>query len=58
MKGGNRFYFKACPRCKGDIYLDEDAYGRYGKCLQCGRIYEVRARQRGLSKLGSGELAA
>lgn len=41
MKGNNRFFFKACPRCRGDMYLDDDAYGAYGKCLQCGRIYEL-----------------
>ncbi len=30
-------YFKACPRCRGDIYLNNgDQYGRYLECLQCG----------------------
>lgn len=29
-------FLKACPRCKGDIYLDQDAYGSFLKCLQCG----------------------
>ena len=32
-------YFKACPRCRGDMTLGEDMYGRYLECLQCG--YEV-----------------
>ena len=32
-------YFKACPRCRGDMYLNDDQYGRYMECLQCG--YEV-----------------
>jgi ribosomal protein L37AE/L43A len=33
-------YFKACPRCKGELYSDRDAYGHFRKCLQCGRIFE------------------
>jgi PHP family Zn ribbon phosphoesterase len=40
MKGRNQFYFKACPKCRGDMYLDEDAYSVFTKCLQCGRIFE------------------
>jgi hypothetical protein len=29
-------YFKSCPRCQGDVYVDADAYGAFAKCLQCG----------------------
>lgn len=32
-------YFKACPMCKGDLYLDQDSSGVYGHCFQCGRRY-------------------
>ncbi len=28
--------FKSCPRCKGDIFIDEDTDKCYEKCLQCG----------------------
>jgi hypothetical protein len=32
-------WFKACPRCKlGDLYLNEDIYGKYRQCLQCGHV--------------------
>lgn len=58
MKGRNRFYFKACPKCRGDMYLDEDAYGVFTKCLQCGRIYEGNAGQVKLDKVGSDKIAA
>jgi len=34
-------YFKACPRCKGDMVVDKDQYGHYMECLQCG--YETDA---------------
>ena len=27
---------KSCPRCRGDLLLEEDHYGRYYSCLQCG----------------------
>ena len=30
------FPFMSCPRCQGDIYLDNDSDGRYFGCLQCG----------------------
>ena len=38
-----RFYFKACPKCQGDLYLEQDAYGAFRQCLQCGRIVELAA---------------
>ncbi|HEU0021301.1 MAG TPA: hypothetical protein VFR55_06475 [Dehalococcoidia bacterium] len=28
--------FKGCPRCQGDLYLNQDMYGKYLNCLQCG----------------------
>ena len=27
---------KRCPRCGGNIYLEEDCFGSYEHCLQCG----------------------
>ena len=41
MDNSHMFYFKACPKCKGDMYLERDAYGEYRKCLQCGQIQEL-----------------
>ena len=35
---------KACPRCHGDLYLEEDYYGRYFNCLQCGLEVPVQLR--------------
>ena len=30
-------WFKACPKCRvGDLYLDQDQYGEYIRCFQCG----------------------
>ena len=28
--------FKMCPRCRGDIFIDQDTVTLYEKCLQCG----------------------
>ncbi len=58
MRVKNRFYFKACPRCRGDMYLDQDMYGAYGKCLQCGRIYELPADMAKVGPMGTHRLAA
>lgn len=27
---------KGCPRCRGDLQLAADTYGKYVNCLQCG----------------------
>lgn len=32
---------KSCPRCRGDIFIDEDVVGRFEKCLQCGYEREI-----------------
>lgn len=34
-----QFKFKACPKCRGDVYLDRDSLGSwYESCLQCGHV--------------------
>ena len=33
--------FKLCPRCRGDLYLAEDIFGKYLSCLQCGFLKDV-----------------
>ena len=34
------FWFKACPKCKGDLFLDNGLYSQDIVCLQCGyRVY-------------------
>ena len=34
-------YFKACPRCKGDMRRDRDVYGEFMQCLQCGHMADL-----------------
>ena len=34
-------YLKSCPKCRGDLYLDRDAYGAFRQCLQCGLIQDL-----------------
>ena len=39
-KGGlvSSIIFKACPRCVGDLYLEEDTAGEYLSCIRCGYV--------------------
>ncbi len=30
------FWFKSCPKCRGDLHRGSDAYGTFISCLQCG----------------------
>ncbi len=33
--------FKACPKCRGDIHVAEDIFGKYLSCLQCGYLKDL-----------------
>ncbi len=33
--------FKACLRCRGDMHINRDIYGEYGKCFQCGFMVDI-----------------
>jgi len=35
--------FKSCPRCGGDIYLDQDERRWYEHCLRCGNLFELKS---------------
>ena len=58
MEDWQMIYFKACPKCRGELYQDRDAYGHFRKCLQCGRIFESQPQQPTMSKPEPGKLAA
>lgn len=30
------YWFKECPRCRGDLREEGDLYGTYISCMQCG----------------------
>ena len=32
---------KGCPRCRGDLRVNEDTYGEYKQCVQCGYIEDM-----------------
>ena len=35
-------WFKSCPRCEtGDIVREQDQYGLYTRCLQCGYVKDA-----------------
>jgi uncharacterized Zn finger protein (UPF0148 family) len=37
MKSNRKVLLRACPRCSGDLFPDEDDFA----CLQCGRRVEA-----------------
>jgi DNA-directed RNA polymerase subunit RPC12/RpoP len=51
-------YLKACPRCHGDIALDDDQYGRYMECLQCGFLIRSKAEEEVVPAMPSRTKAA
>ena len=34
-------YFKACPKCHGDMLSERDYTGEYRHCLQCGLLEDL-----------------
>ena len=53
--------FKACSRCRGDVKINQDIYGVYRQCLQCGRTQDVQPVAAGADKreaVGSRNRAA
>jgi DNA-directed RNA polymerase subunit M/transcription elongation factor TFIIS len=34
-------YFKACPKCRGDMLPERDFSGEYRHCLQCGLLEDI-----------------
>ncbi|AKG53704.1 hypothetical protein DGWBC_1049 [Dehalogenimonas sp. WBC-2] len=33
------YHFKSCPRCcQGDLFEDNDEYGTFAQCFQCGYV--------------------
>ncbi len=52
------FYFKGCPRCKGDVLVEKDSFGIYRKCMQCGRIQDLSLTQPGVNRAHTAKLAA
>ena len=47
------YLLKGCRRCCGDLYANEDMYGRYVACLQCGH-YLSELEVEGLNNPGVG----
>ena len=36
------FFFKACQKCHGDMFIDQDQYGTFLECLQCGSLRDLQ----------------
>ncbi|MFQ6028891.1 MAG: hypothetical protein ACE5Q6_15515 [Dehalococcoidia bacterium] len=40
------FYIKACPKCTGDLYVDQDQFGTFLECIQCGLVRDVKLNRK------------
>ena len=39
------YWFKQCPRCSGDLVVENDQYGIFVSCMQCGMCKDVTSDQ-------------
>jgi len=39
------YWLKACPRCRGDLHEENDFYGLYIACIQCGFVLDSQQEQ-------------
>ncbi len=39
------YWFKQCPRCSGDLVVENDQYGIFVSCMQCGMCKDVASEQ-------------
>jgi Zn ribbon nucleic-acid-binding protein len=42
-----------CPKCGGSMYMDNDFYGWFEHCLQCGYTYDLAKITEIRDKLGN-----
>lgn len=35
--------FKMCPKCRGDLCVTSDSFGKYVSCFQCGYLKDIPA---------------
>lgn len=57
----NKWKFKSCSRCGGDLLIERGEYGWYEHCLQCGYEHDLKniteLEERG-NKIGKQPIAA
>ena len=54
----SKWRLKACPRCKGDVYIAKDLDGWFEQCLQCGcrrELKEIGDFQKQRVMIGAGK---
>jgi hypothetical protein len=47
-------WLKQCPRCQGDLVLDQDHYGSFKTCVQCGYLRDLVDTAVGANPAASG----
>lgn len=56
MKGEAMLDLRSCPRCKGDMHVESDMYGKYRQCWQCGFLVDVNQDLAAAKRAGGREL--
>ena len=49
---------KRCPKCGGNLYLDNDFNGWYEQCLQCAYVREAVKASEIQNRMGETETAS
>ena len=39
-------FYRACPKCKGDMDTRRDSYGSFIECIQCGLLQDLPVKPR------------
>ncbi len=42
---------KECDKCGGDLSLEQDHYGAFWLCLQCGKLWDIESREVALAQV-------
>lgn len=49
-------YLRHCRKCRGDMLLDQDRYGSFLVCLQCGYHHDLDPHRDALEQHASADL--
>lgn len=52
------YWFKQCPRCSGDLVVENDQYGVFVSCMQCGMCKDVASEKIDPSQISMEPVAA
>jgi hypothetical protein len=48
-------WLKACPKCQGALFLEEDRFGQFKSCVQCGYTLDLATNSKAGQQRGQDE---